>query len=255
MTQQPNLLKDKLIFVTGASSGIGQATAVECAIQGAELVISGRNHANLHETANKINELTGLNPVLLEGDLTDATFRKSVADKFKGRIIDGIALCAGSVTVSPIAFSSNEKIIEMMECNFLSNADLIRLFLKQKTLRRGSSVAVITSVLGIEGVNVGNAPYGASKAALESWVKYCAAEYAAKGIRFNTIHPGSIATPMLNLDSVTQEQLQTQIDKIPLKRIGRPEEIARPVVFLLSDSSSFMTGSSITVDGGQHLIF
>ncbi len=127
--------------------------------------------------------------------------------------------------------------------------------LKNKTLKRESSVVGIPSVLRLDRFIVGNAPYGASKAALESWIKSCALEYASKGIRFNTIHPGSTNTPMLNLSSVSAEQMEKTIAKIPVKHIGEPEDIAHAIVFLLSEESSFITGSSILVDGGQHLIF
>lgn len=248
-------LTNCLVLVTGASSGIGKSTAIECAKAGANLIITGRNEERLTETANEIKKITNISPVTLSGDLSDPEFRNSLQSALDGQQIHGLALCAGAVSVIPITFATEDKILEIFRINFLSNVEIIRLLLKGKNLKRGSSVVVVTSVLGIDGYMPGNAPYGASKAALESWLKNCALEYASKGIRFNSIHPGSIDTPMLNLSSITQIQIDQAIAKIPMKRIGLPSEIAKPIVFLLSDQSSFMTGSCLLVDGGQHLIF
>lgn len=248
-------LNGKTVLVTGATSGIGRATALECAVTGADVIITGRSASRLEDTANEIANATSLRPIMFCGDLTDSSFRNFMYQSVKGKTIHGVALCAGAVNVTPIAFANMGKIMEVFSVNFFANVDFIRLLIKGKNLKRGSSVCAITSVLGIDGYMNGNAPYGASKAALESWVKNCALEYSGKGIRFNTIHPGSIQTPMLNLSSITDEQMKNTIDKIPVKRIGQPEEIARPIVFLLSDASSFITGTSLVADGGQHLVF
>lgn len=248
-------LNGKSILITGASSGIGKATALECAKAGANVIITGRSKDRLNSTAGEIKEVSSREPILFTGDLSDESFRIYFCDSLKGVQIDGLALCAGTVSVNPVAFSTNDKVMSVFQTNFFANVDLIRRLLKAKNLRRGSSIAVIASVLGLDGYMPGNACYGASKAALESWIKYCALEYSAKGIRFNTIHPGSINTPMLNISSVSEDQMNDAISKIPMKHIGQPEEIARPIVFLLSEASSFMTGTSIIIDGGQHLLF
>lgn len=251
----PYSLEGKTVLVTGASSGIGKATAIECAKVGADVIITGRNKERLEQSADSIAETTGSYPKLLSGDLNVEYFREDLCDSMKGMTLDGVALCAGTVSVLPVSFATSDKIMKVFETNFFANVDLIRRLLKGKNLKRGSSVAVITSVLGIDGFMNGNASYGASKSALESWVKYCALEYSSKGIRFNTIHPGSIDTPMISLSSIADEQMEKELTKIPIKRMGKPEEIARPIVFLLSEASSFITGSSIVADGGQHLLF
>lgn len=248
-------LEGKTVFITGASSGIGRATAIECSKAGAKLIIAGRDRNRLEETASEIRKYSPLATVMINGDLKSDEFRTNLVKIISGTEVHGVALCAGTVTVTPVAFATEEKVWEIFKTNFYSNIVILRALIKSKCLKRGSSVVAVTSVLGIDGFMPGNAPYGASKAALESWMKSCALEYASKGIRFNTIHPGSINTPMLNLSSVSKEQMDNAIAKIPMKHIGEPEEIAYPIIFMLSDASSFMTGTSIMVDGGQHLLF
>lgn len=248
----PFSLQGKNILVTGASSGIGRAVAIECAKSKANLIITGRNHNRLEQTGQMIREF-GQNLILFEGDLTDSDFISHLLSQIPE--IQGLALCSGQVTACPTSFATEKKIKSLFATNFLSNVELIRLLLKTRRMKRGGAIAVITSVLGIDGVMPGNAIYGASKAALESWIKYCALEYAPKGIRFNTIHPGSIMTPMMDMSWSTEDQMETQRNKIPIGRFGLPEEVANSVVFLLSNASSYITGSSIIIDGGQHLLF
>lgn len=248
-------LENKNIIITGASSGIGKATAIKCALEGANVILIGRNQSRLEVTATEIQKYTSKYPVQLCGDINDGNFIDNVLKTIDGLLIHGVALCAGEVSVIPIAFATEDKIKQIFNTNFYANANFIRLLLKKKLLKRGSSIVAVTSVLGLNGYMNGNAAYGASKAALESWIMTCALEYASKGIRFNTVHPGSINTPMLNLNSVTKEQMEKALDKIPMKRVGEPEEIAEPIIFLISDASSFITGTHLIADGGQHLIF
>ena len=114
-----------------------------------------------------------------------------------------------------------------MDVNFISNANLLQKSLKSKILKKGSSIVGVTSVLGIDGFMNGNTAYGVSKAAFESYLKYCALEFSSKNIRFNSVHPGSVDTPMLDMSSVTKEQLESEINKIPLKRMADPTIIDR----------------------------
>lgn len=251
----PFSLSGKTILITGASSGIGKAAAIECAKSGAMTILIGRNKEKLDDTDKTIKECSAPSPLLLYGDLGDADFIDSIISNIRNLKICGMVLCAGQTSILPVTFTSQEKIIEMMDVNFLSNVNLLQKSLKSKILKRGSSVVGVTSVLGIDGFMNGNTAYGVSKAAFESYLKYCALEFSARDIRFNSVHPGSVDTPMLNLSSVTKEQLDAETAKIPLKRMADPSEIAKPICFLLSDAASFITGSSLIIDGGQHLKF
>lgn len=251
----PFSLSGRSILITGASSGIGKATAIECARLGAKTILVGRNEERLHDTADVIHDLNAEEPILLCGDISHHDFIDEIISEIKIHEINGMVLCAGATSVLPASFASAEKILESMDTNLLPNVRLLQKALKSKILKKGSSVVGVTSVLGIDGFMNGNTAYGVSKAAFESYLKYCALEFSSKNIRFNSVHPGSVNTPMLNMSSVTKEQLESEISKIPLKRMADPTEIAKPICFLLSDAASFITGSSLIIDGGQHLKF
>lgn len=243
-------LAGKKILITGATSGIGKATALLCAENGAHVIITGRS-------AEKINSLETLLQKYTDSYTSlccDLIYEEDLARVVEQcNCLDGLVLCAGQVVTLPITFTSVGKVESLMNVNLIPSIYLTQKLLKNKCLRRHSSVVAITSVLGVTSYMPGNAAYGVSKAALESWIHYCALEYAKKDIRFNTIQPGGIDTPMADLTSLTQEQLIADREQVPMGRYGLPEEVAEVVLFFLSDQSSYVTGSSLIVDGGRHL--
>lgn len=243
-------LRNKTVLITGASSGIGRACAIQCARMGASLVLTGRSIERLQET----KELCGKETIsirLFAGDLSDNEFCLDLSEAV-GKL-DGIVLCAGQVSTSPVSFTSPLKIQKLIDSNLLTATNIVQSFLKKKAINKGGAVVAITSVLGIDAFMNGNAAYGLSKAALESWMKYCALEFAHKDIRFNTIRPGGIDTPMADLSTLSTEQIMEDKGSYPMKRYGRPEEIAAIAGFLLSNAASFVTGAEIIADGGRHL--
>lgn len=246
----PFNLSGRKILITGASSGIGKAVAKVCAGGGAEVIITGRDSQRLDQTAREIAESGGACTMVI-ADLTVEEDVKNLIDQCGA--IDGLALCAGAVDIAPVQFCTQKKMSRLADVNFFAPVNLCQKLLKAKKLKDGSSVVAITSVLGVEGFMVGNAAYGTSKAALESWIKYCALEYASKNIRFNTILPGGIDTPMADLSGLTQEQKDEDIAKVPMGRYGNPQEIANCAIFFLSNASSFVTGASLIADGGRIL--
>ena len=255
MNYNPSSLSGKTILITGASSGIGKATAIECAKCGAKTVLVGRNKEKLDITSEIIKSIGVSESLTFYGDMCHSDFIDTIISEIRNIEVNGMVLCAGQTLILPAAFTSVDRIMEMMDVNFISNANLLQKSLKSKILKKGSSIVGVTSVLCIDGFMNGNTAYGVSKAAFESYLKYCALEFSSKNIRFNSVHPGSVDTPMLDMSSVTKEQLESEINKIPLKRMADPSEIAKPICFLLSDASSFITGSSLIIDGGQHLKF
>ena len=243
-------LEGKVVLVTGASSGIGRACSELCACLGADLIITGRNQDKLNESKMAVSGL-GANVIAIAADLSIQEDLQSIVDGVDK--IDGLILCAGQVMTAPVAFTDVKKLTRISEVNFTPVAFLTQQLLKKKKLKAGSSVVAITSALGISGYMAGNAAYGVSKAAVESWIKYCALEYAKKNIRFNTIQPGGINTPMADLDNLTEEQKAADISLVPMGRYGEPTEIASTAAFLISNASSYITGASIIVDGGRNL--
>lgn len=244
MEYNPFTLKGKTILVTGASSGIGQATAVECAQMGAEVVITGRDTERLQATA----DLVGTPKALIAADLTNQEDVERLVASLPP--LDGAVLCAGNSTTLPLQFGSREKFDEMFNVNFFAPVELLRLMYKKKVLQKGASVVLIASIGGTHSFMPGNGVYGASKAALNSLMKYAAREYASRKIRVNSICPGMVDTPLIHRGTITEEQLAEDAKRYPLGRYGKPDDIANGVVYLLSDASSWLTGHDLVIDGG-----
>lgn len=241
----PFSLEGKTILVTGASSGIGQATAIECSKMGASVVLCGRNVERLNETKAL---LVGENHMIFDGDLSQEDVIGSLVASVPQ--LDGVVLSAGKGMTLPFQFSTREKFDEIFNINFFSPIEVLRLLIKKKKLNQNSSVVFIVSIGGTQCFSVGNSVYGASKAALQAMVNFCAQELASKKVRVNGICPGMVETPLIRRGTLTDEQLKEDMDKYPLKRYGYPEDIAYGSIYLLSAASSWITGQSIVIDGG-----
>lgn len=243
----PFSLEGKTIFVTGASSGIGRGTAIECAKMGAKIVLSGRNEARLQET---LSSLEGDGHVILCGDLNSEDTRKEIADKMSA--LNGVVHCAGISMIQMAKYMDQSSLEGIFETNVFSPLMLNTLLLKKKKIQKNSSIIFISSISGVYRSQIGEGSYGATKAALAGYAKSLALELSAQGIRVNTIHPGVVETPLLEVSNGTfgEAELNALLQKYPLKRFGQPEDIAKCAIYLLSDASSWMTGSNILLDGG-----
>lgn len=243
----PFSLEGKTILITGASSGIGQGCAIMAAQLGAKVIVCGRNEERLQETKS---QLVGEGHSTFAGDLTESeTIERMIAEVPS---LDGAVFSAGISMTAPFPFCTREKFDKVFNVNFFSPIELLRLLVKKKKLVNGSSVVFISSVGGNFGFSVGNGIYGASKAALNSMSRLCSIELAPKKIRVNAICPGMVETPLVAgfSENITEEEKQKDIDFYPLKRYGKPEDIAGGVVYLLSDAASWVTGQAICIDGG-----
>lgn len=241
----PFSLLGKTILVTGASSGIGQSTAIECSKMGAKVVVTGRNENRLEETYGK---LEGDGHEKIVGDLSDQAFLQELVAGVPS--LDGAVLCAGIATVKPLLFSTPEEFQSIFNVNFFAPVELLRLLAKKKKLAKGSSCVFIVSIGGNNVWSPGGAIYGTSKAALKSAVNYYAVELAPKKIRVNGICPGMVETPLIKSDAYSQEQVEADKALYPLGRYGNPEDIAYAAIYLLSNASSWITGSHFIIDGG-----
>ncbi len=241
----PFSLSGKKILVTGASSGIGRAVAIECSKMGAQLLICGRNRERLEEVHSL---LTGDGHQCFVGDLTqDSAIKGLIAGVEQ---LDGCVFSAGRGLTLPFQFALREKFDGIFDINFFSPVELFRLLVKKKKMCSNASVVFISSIGGVWSFPVGNSIYGASKAALQSIVASCAKELASKKIRVNSVNPGMVNTPLVKERPFTKEQLTKDMERYPLKRYGEPEDIAYGVIYLLSDASSWVTGQALVIDGG-----
>ena len=241
----PFSLVGKTILVTGASSGIGQATASECSRLGARLVITGRNAERLQQTFDQL-EGDGHSQVIAE--LTNEDDVKRLVEECPE--LNGLVLCAGKGLTLPVPFCTKEKCLEMLTVNFMAPFDLLRLLNKKKKIAKNGSVVAVSSIGGNAIFSVGNSTYGATKAALSSVMKFCAKEFAGRLIRVNTVNPGMTDTPLIHRGNITEEQFVADAQRYPLKRYGKPLDIAHGIIYLLSDASSWVTGHSLVIDGG-----
>lgn len=243
--RNPFSLEGKTVLVTGASSGIGRRTAIECAGLGASLIITGRDETRLSET---FAILEGENHKMVIADLTDDTSRASLIAELPK--LDGIVLCAGKNMNLPMAFSTRQKFDSVFEINFFGQVETLRLLSKKKKLEQGCSIVFVSSIGGVFNHTVGGGIYGATKAALHSTMKFFAVEFAARQIRVNSVNPGMVETPLIHDSPLSQEELAKDVANYPLGRYGEPKDVAYGVIYLLSDAASWVTGHALVIDGG-----
>jgi NAD(P)-dependent dehydrogenase (short-subunit alcohol dehydrogenase family) len=243
----PFSLKDKTILVTGASSGIGQATSIECSRLGAKVIITGRNKNRLDETFSKL--VPDIEHQQIIADLEKQESVDELVDSLP--FLNGVVHCAGILKRAPFPFLKPEDVKNVCNVNFFAPYYLSYSLIKKKKIGTNSSVIFIASVAGIKAVYIGGAAYAASKGAIFSLAKNMAFDLKSKKIRVNTILPGMIETPFTDMDtSVTKEQYESDALRYIYKRYGKPEDVAYMVVYLLSDAAQWITGSDFTIDGG-----
>lgn len=238
-------LEGKVAVITGGNSGIGLATAREFRREGARVVITGRDARTLAEAARELGgEVLALRSDSANLADIDALFA-AVKERF-GRV-DVLFVNAGVARFAPLEETDEGLFDQTMNINFKG-----AYFTVQKALpllSDGASVILNASV----GAHVGfpnSSVYSASKAALLSLVRTLSADLAGRGIRVNAVSPGPVETPIFGRMGLAEEAAKGLGEQVPLKRLGRPEEIARAVLFLASPDSSFIVGTEIVADGG-----
>ena len=245
-----NKFENEIVYITGASAGIGYATAELCLSYGATVVITGRNKENL-EQANK--NLLKISPKVIAHNV-DVSNESQIVDSLKeiyksyGKI-DGLINNAPSIHTGRII----DLDLDAWRTNFKANLDAV--FLATKTVlpwmqdAKKGAIVNIASVVGLKGVAYMSA-YGAAKAGLINFTRATAVE-ASPHVRVNCIIPGAVLTPATQRAIPDEQLMETTINSIPLKRIAEPIELAKPIAFLLSSDASFITGASLVVDGGK----
>ena len=241
----PFSLSGKTVLVTGASSGIGRETAIQCSKLGARVILTARNENRLKET---LAQLSGEGHEMILAELTNSEELENLVNH--AHDLDGIVLCAGRAMTSPFMFNTREKYDEVFNINFFAPVELLRLLLKKKKIKKNSSVVFVSSIGGVFGYSLGNSIYGATKASIHSTMNFCAKELTPKGIRVNSVNPGMVNTPLIGGGSISEEQYKADMERYPLKRYGEPHDIAYGIVYLLSDASSWVTGHALVIDGG-----
>lgn len=242
----------KVALVTGASSGIGQATALAFGREGAKVVVAARRVQQGEETAEMIRR-TGGEATFVKADISSATEVESLMRatiEVYGRLDCALNNAGTSGNLMPAADVSEQ------EWDFVINTNLkgawlclkheIALMVKQG----GGSIVNMSSVLGLGGTSIGASVYVASKHALIGLTKATAVEYSKQGVRVNAVCPGFIETALIEVATNAPGAKEQLIALHPIGRLGTPEEVAEAVIWLCSDAASFVTGHSMVVDGG-----
>lgn len=249
MAYNPYSLVGKKILVTGASSGIGQATAIECSKLGATVVITARNEERLVHT---MSLMEGKDHSMIIADLSDIDSLNKLVEQIP--VIDGFSYNAGIACIKPVIFYKEKDIMSVMQTNAIAAAMLTKACVKEKKLAKKASLVFTSSIEGPFGTGTGNGIYGMSKSALSAFVKTAALELSAKSIRCNTINPGMVKTPLITSGEISEDQLELDAKKYPLGRYGEPYEIALATIYLLSDAAAWITGTELKIDGGITLV-
>ncbi len=238
-------LEGKVALVTGGNSGIGLATAKEFAREGARVVITGRDARTLGEAAREIRgEVLALRADVSSLADIDKLFA-AVGERF-GRL-DVLFVNAGIAPFASLEETTEELFDQIMDINFKGAYFTVKKALP--LLADGASVVLNTSVVAHVGFPNASV-YSASKAALLSLVRTLSADLAGRRIRVNAVSPGPVETPIFGRMGLPEEAKQGFGEQVPLKRLGRPEEIAKAVLFLAGPDSSFLLGAEIIADGG-----
>ena len=242
---QPFMLDGKTILITGASSGIGKGIALACADAGARCVLVARNRERLQET---LSLCRGENHIVEIADLSDERSLQELVARLPE--VDGLVQCAGvSDNHTPLKFITAEFFDRLVTVNVKAPVLLLAMMDKKKLIRKGGSVVLMSSISSFRAAPA-HSLYCLSKGALTAFVKAAALDLAGKKIRVNAIAPGMVNTPMIDFSSITEDQLEADMAKYPLKRYGEPSDIAGAAIYLLSDASSWVTGQQFVIDGG-----
>lgn len=246
MGYNPFNLEGKIILVTGAAGGIGRATAVECAMMGAKLVLTDINEDGLKNT---ISSLSGDGHSYLVANLTDQDMLDKLVDELPQ--LDGFVSNAGITKPTPVKFIKKDDMERIMGINTFAPIYLTQRLCKKKKFNDGASIVFTVSIGGVFTTAPGNAMYGASKGALQVFMKNVALEMAPK-VRCNSVNPGMVNTNLAGR-AYSDEDKEKDMLTYPLRRYGEPKDVALAIVYLLSDASSWVTGHSLIIDGGKTL--
>ena len=244
MNYNPFTLEGKTILVTGASSGIGRGVAIACSKMGATVILNGRNIKKLNVT---FSELEGVGHKIVAADLTNNESVEKMMQELPK--LDGVVHCAGLGQRIPCKDVISGNVDDVMNVNFKAPVMLQAEILRQKKLNKASSIVFIASIASWS-PSLGNSIYSASKGAIVSYANCLAIELAPRKIRVNCISPAMVWTDLVLADGTDIEQLKEDEQTYPLKRYGQPEDIANLAVYMLSDASTWMTGSNVNITGG-----
>lgn len=246
----PFSLCEKTILITGGAGGIGSAVARTCVELGARVVLTDIREEALSKTLTYLSKSqTGEAHFAIAADLTDARQLGTLVDSCPQ--LDGVVLNAGVMKLTLTQFINEEELTRIQKINLNAPILLTRSLLKKKKVSKGGSIVFTASAAGVYRVSMGNGIYATTKCGIDAFMRTVALEMGPKGIRCNSVNPGMVETALIS--SFTEEQKEKEKQNYPLRRFAKPEDIAYGIAYLLSDASSFVTGTALKIDGGMTL--
>lgn len=246
----PFSLVGKTVLITGGAGGIGCATAQTCIHLGARVILTDIREDALQTTLASLSASeTGEPNLCFTADLTDAKQLAALVDFCP--VVDGLVCNAGVMKLTLTQFITEEELTRIQKINLNAPILLTRSLLKKKKIKKGGSIVFTASAAGVYRVSVGNGIYATTKCGIDAFMRTVALEFGPKGIRCNSVNPGMVETALI--DSFTEEEKQKEMQNYPLRRFAQPEDIAYGIAYLLSDASSFVTGTALKIDGGMTL--
>jgi NAD(P)-dependent dehydrogenase (short-subunit alcohol dehydrogenase family) len=245
-------MSSPVILITGALTGIGQATAVAFAKTGSRVVVSGRRENAGQALVDELRSL-GAEAEFVQADVRNEDDVRRLVDRSVerfGRLDVAVNTAGTEGTPGPVSELTAETYAVTFDTNVLGTLLSLKHELRVMAAQRSGSIVNISSTYGHEGAK-GASVYVGSKHAVEGITKSAALEAAGSGVRVNAVAPGPTDTGMLDRFTGTAERKAALMSSVPLGRLGEPEEIAQAILFLASDAASFMTGQIVTVDGGK----
>lgn len=237
-------LSGKTIMITGAASGIGRCVAIEASKLGATITLVDLNEVGLAET---LNLLQGGQHTTFQCDITNSEERGVLVDSLP--MLDGVVNCAGVGMTLPFKFCTEKELGRIMNINFFGPVYLVQNIVKRKKIKSNASIVYMGSIDGTVTGHIGNSCYSASKGALMGSVRSQALELASRGIRVNCVSPARVNTPLIKRNNISEEQVEANKQIYPMKRYAEPIEIAGYILYLLSDVSTYTSGSNLVIDG------
>lgn len=246
----------KVALVTGATSGIGRATTLALAREGAKVALVGRRRESLADLVARIEAEGGRAHSVPADVMKEEDRQRAVVDTAQALgSLDILVQAAGVIGFGTIENTSLSAWQEMFEINVVAVYRLLQYALPHLIPRRGNAV-IVSSVTGLRSFP-GVLAYCASKAAVDQLVRCAALELAEKGVRVNAVNPGVVVTELHRRAGMSDDAYQAFLERSktthPLGRVGTPDEVAELILFLASDRASWLTGATIPVDGGRHL--
>lgn len=243
------MLKNKVAVITGASRGIGKAIALEFAAIGADLALIYAGNREAAEQTVEQAQLFGVSAIAYRCDVRSFQTVKATVDEILSAFgfVDILVNNAGITRDGLLLSMSEESFDDVMDTNLKGTFNMIRHLYPHMMKRRSGTIINISSVSGLRG-NAGQANYSSAKAGIVGLTKTVARELASRNVTCNAIAPGYIETDMTA--KLSEKTAQAALEMIPLKRMGKPEEVAKLAAFLASDSARYITGEVIRIDGG-----